>query len=178
MAFYNLFDLITLGWIGERLYRVGLDGKTFILKVAAFKYELRYLQKEVAAYFTLAASGFPMAPRFIGLVYEETKDRTIGILIEEILGTVPAIRNLEDCKKTVRLLHTHGIIHGDLNRYNFLMTEQGAKVFDFGSAVAKADVDPTAAEEELEGLEAKLKDESGVGKHWYGRYANNQKCIQ
>lgn len=45
------------------------------------------------------------------------------------------------------------------------MTEQGAKIFDFKSAVAKADADSIAAEDEIEGLEAKLEDESGVGKH-------------
>lgn len=65
---------------------------------------------------------------------------------------------------TVRLLHTFGIIHGDLNKYNFLMTENGAKVLDFEASVAKEDVGSAAAQEEIEALETRLKDESGIGK--------------
>lgn len=117
VAFYNLLDLATVDQVGERLYRVRCDGKIFILKIAAFKHELRYLQREVAAHSSLLASGFTMAPKFIGLVYEETKPRTSRTLIEGILGTVPDVQDLEDRKQTVRPLHTHGIIYGDLNRY-------------------------------------------------------------
>lgn len=43
--------------------------------------------------------------------------------MEEILGRPPDIQNLGDCMDTVRLLHTFGIVRGDLNKYNFLVTE-------------------------------------------------------
>lgn len=162
--FYNLSDLRTVSRISDRISRVSCDGETRILKIAQFKYEIPYLQQEVSVYSTLTSAGFPLAPRFIGYVYEETKDRTVGFLMEEIFGNPPDIQNLSECVKTVRLLHTFGIVHGDPNRYNFLMTENGAKVFDFEVSVAKEDVGPAAAQEEIESLEAKLKDESGIGK--------------
>lgn len=150
--------------ISNRISRVTCDGVTRILKIARFKHEISALQREVSIYYTLTSSGFPLAPKFIGLVYEETKTRTIGFLMEEVFGTPPDIQNLEDCIKTARLLHTFDIVHGDLNRYNFLMTQNGAKVFDFEVSVPKDDADPTAAEEEIKGLEVKLEDESGIGK--------------
>jgi RIO-like serine/threonine protein kinase len=118
----------------------------------------------VLIYSTLTASAFPHAPKFIGFVYEETKARIVGFLMEELSGETPDIHNLRDCVETVRLLHTCGIVHGDLNKYNFLMTEYGAKIFDFEASAAQVNVDPAAAEEELKALASKLADESGIGK--------------
>ncbi|KAL4816903.1 hypothetical protein BDW67DRAFT_161097 [Aspergillus spinulosporus] len=163
-SIYNLLDLATVSRISDRISRVRCDGKTWILKVARFRHELPALQREVSVYSTLASSGFQLAPRFIGFIYEETKDRTVGFLMEEILGSHPDIQNLDECRETARRLHASGIIHGDLNRYNFLMTDSGAKVFDFEVSVAEGDADPAAAEEEMKTLESKLKDESGIEK--------------
>lgn len=42
--------------------------------------------------------------------------------------------------------------------------EDGAKVFDSEISVTNEDVGPAAAQEKVEPLEAKLKDESGIGK--------------
>ncbi|EAW19565.1 uncharacterized protein NFIA_026390 [Aspergillus fischeri NRRL 181] len=162
--FLNLLDMRKVSRISDRISRVNYDGETWILKIARFRHEIPALQEEVSIYSTLTASAFPLAPKFIGFVYEETKARTVGFLMEEILGETPDIHNLKDCVETVRLLHTFGIVHGDLNKYNFLMTEHGAKIFDFEASAAEGEVDPTAAEEELKALASKLADESGIGK--------------
>lgn len=66
------------------------------------------------------ASGFPFAPKFLGYVYEEVEDRTVGFLMEGIVGRTPGIEDLETCEKTVRLLHGQGIVRGDLIKYNML----------------------------------------------------------
>ncbi|KAB8079516.1 hypothetical protein BDV29DRAFT_151805 [Aspergillus leporis] len=101
---------------------------------------------------------------FIGFVYEETKHRTVGLLMEDVPGETADIRNLKDCMETVRLLHDFEIVHGELNKYNLLMTGHGVKVFDFEASTAQGDVDPAAAEEELRSLVARLEDKSGIGK--------------
>lgn len=84
--------------------------------------------------------------------------------MEEIVGDNPGIQNLKDCSKAARLLHKFGFIHGDINRYNFIMTEHSAKLLDFESATPAGEMKPEAAEEELKGLVPSLEDESGIGK--------------
>ncbi|WEW60329.1 hypothetical protein PRK78_005814 [Emydomyces testavorans] len=162
--FFNILDLIPVSRISDRISRVRFEDETWILKIARFKHEIPALQREISIYSTLALLNFPLAPKFVGFAYEEVKDRTIGFLMEDISGRTPNIEDLEDCKKTVRLLHLFGIIHGDLNKYNFLMTESGAKVFDFEVSTAQEDADPAAADDEMRALADKFRDESGIGK--------------
>ncbi|KAI9371224.1 hypothetical protein BJX61DRAFT_534977 [Aspergillus egyptiacus] len=125
--------MLVVSRISDRIARVSCDGGTCILKVARFAHEIQYLQQEVSVYSTLTSSGFPLSPRFIGYVYEETKCRTVGFLLEETIGTPPDILNLGDCMKTIQLL----------------MTDKGAQVSDFEVSTVHGDVDPTSAEEEL-----------------------------
>lgn len=86
--------------------------------------------------------------------------------MEEISGRHPDIRDLDACMETVRQLHTFGIVHEDINKYNILITAHGAKVFDFEFSVYQGEVDDAgaAAEEELNTLADKLEDESGIGR--------------
>lgn len=91
VMFDNISDLSTVSRISDRIFRIRCDGGTWILKVARFRHEIPYLQREVSVHSTLTSSGFPLAPRFIGYIYEETKDRTVGFLMEEILGKPPEI---------------------------------------------------------------------------------------
>lgn len=80
------------------------------------------------------------------------------------MGDHPGIHDPGDCTKTARLLHKVGFIHGDLNRYNFIMTEHGAKLVDFESAAPVGEMKPEAAEGEVQEHVSNLKDESGIGK--------------
>ncbi|PYH85150.1 hypothetical protein BO82DRAFT_372010 [Aspergillus uvarum CBS 121591] len=164
--FYNLSSFTKVSRIGDRLSCVRADNNNemWVMKIARFKHEVRYLQQEVSIYSILSSAGFLLAPHFIGYVYEGTKDRTIGFLMEMISGHPPDIEDLEECKSTIRLLHALGILHKDTNKYNFLINEKGAQILDFESSVALGTVDPTASQKELDGLEAKLRDKSGVGR--------------
>ncbi|GFF59408.1 LOW QUALITY PROTEIN: uncharacterized protein DSM5745_06187 [Aspergillus udagawae] len=159
--FLNLLDLTTVSRISDRISRVKYNGETWILKIA---HEIPALRREVLVYSMLTLNAFPLAPKFIGFAYEETKAPIVGFLMEDISGHHPDIHDLTDCMKTVHRLHTYGIVHGDLNRYNFLMTEDGAKISNFEVSVAQTNVDPAAAEEELNLLAIRLEDESGIGK--------------
>ncbi|KAE8412289.1 hypothetical protein BDV36DRAFT_305011 [Aspergillus pseudocaelatus] len=163
--FVNFLDLTTVSRISYRLSRVRYGDEIWVLKIARFKHEIPSLQHEVSIYSKLMASGYPLAPKFIAFVYEETKNRTVGFLMEEVSGRIPGTQDFNDCAETVRLLHEHGIVHGDLNKHNFLVTEEGVKLFYFEVSAAKEDADPAATEEELKGLVARLEDESGIGRH-------------
>ncbi|KAI1935958.1 hypothetical protein LOZ66_004876 [Ophidiomyces ophidiicola] len=152
MAFFEHSDLKILTRIGLRLFRVSCGGQRRILKIAPVAFELRYLTAEISMYMKLAASGFPLAPKFYGLVYEETRDRTIGFLMESIPGRYPTMENLEECEKALHMLHEYGFIHKDINRFNFLVTDHGVRILDFETAVLKSDADPGAADEEMKSL--------------------------
>ena len=54
-----------------------------------------------------------------------------------------------------------GILHRDLNKHNFLISERGAVLIDFETAERSGDSE--AMEVELRGLEEQLLDESGIG---------------
>jgi len=54
-----------------------------------------------------------------------------------------------------------GILHRDLNKHNFLISDGGAVLIDFETAERSDDSE--AMEAELRGLEEKLLDESGIG---------------
>ncbi len=56
-------------------------------------------------------------------------------------------------------MHDLGIVHGDLNKHNFLITESGAVLIDFETA--KKSGDGEVMKKEFEGLEVQLLDESG-----------------
>lgn len=164
-TYFNILDLMPLSRISDRVSRVVQGDKTSILKIARFQHEVPALQREVSTYASLASRGFPLAPKVVGYAYEGTMDRTIGLLLEDVSGSTPDPKDLEDCQKTARLLHDYGILHRDLNRYNILMTDHGAIVFDFEVAVVKEFVGAEESREELRSLEEKFKDGSGIGKH-------------
>ncbi|KAB8075648.1 hypothetical protein BDV29DRAFT_171522 [Aspergillus leporis] len=67
---------------------------------------------------------------------------------------------------TVCQLHEMGVTHGDLNKYNMLITEHGVKLIDLGSSSAPEKVELAAATEEMESLAKWLVGESRIGKRY------------
>ncbi|KAJ4148411.1 hypothetical protein LMH87_002882 [Akanthomyces muscarius] len=66
------------------------------------------------------------------------------------------------CRAELGRMHSHGILHGDVNRYNFLIGGDGAAtLIDFEKPQLGAD--KAALEKEMAGLEWELRDESGRG---------------
>lgn len=61
----------------------------------------------------------------------------------------------------MKRLHGLGVVHGDLNKHNFLISEKGAVLIDFETA--KRSGDGEGMEREVRGLEGQLLDESGNG---------------
>lgn len=87
--------------------------------------------------------------------------RVIGFLIEYVEGRHATISDLPACEAIVRRLHGLGVLHGDLNKHNFLISESGAVLIDFETA--KQSENSEAMEREVEGLKGQLLDESGNG---------------
>jgi predicted Ser/Thr protein kinase len=130
---------------------------TLIAKIARFEWELPRIEQETRAYQLLEGSG--LAPRFLGHVHEN--GRIIGFLLEKIDGRFAFFQDLSICKTALGKLHELGLLHGDVNRHNFLVTEEGVKLLDFECLLENAS--PGSMSKELEKLGAELVDESGRG---------------
>lgn len=130
---------------------------TVIAKIARFEYELPRIERETRAYQLLEDSG--VAPRFLAHVHEN--GRIMGFLLEKIEGRPASIQDLSACEAALGRLHKLGLVHGDVNRYNFLVAEEGVKLIDFERSCESAGLD--LMRKELEIVRAELGDESGRG---------------
>ncbi|PVH98622.1 hypothetical protein DM02DRAFT_615653 [Periconia macrospinosa] len=167
---YQITQLPTLQSFRQRVSQVQLGSMTCILKIATFSHEIPWLAQEVKAYHVLAMLGSNLVPRLLGYACEQ--DRIVGFLCETIVGRVPTIDDIEACRRALRQLHSQGIVHGDITKYNIVMTAEGPKFIDLEEAIissSESDKAPGFAElkdKEIESLEAVLCDESGRGRPW------------
>lgn len=130
---------------------------TVIAKIARFEWELPRIEQETRAYQLLEGHG--LAPRFLAHVHEN--GRIMGFLLEKIEGRSASIQDLSACETALGKLHELGLVHGDVNRYNFLVTEEGVKLIDFETL--RENASPESMRKELENLRTELVDESGRG---------------
>ena len=107
-----------------------------------------------------------MGPRLLGHLTEGKNGRVIRFLLEFI----PRARfagpgDLKACQKALGKLHGLGILHGDVNRYNFLVQGEGEEkrvtMIDFDGVGRVNDLDALRAE--FESLSEGLADDSGLG---------------
>jgi serine/threonine protein kinase len=131
--------------------------KPIIAKFARFEWEIGYYITETQVYSWI--NGSNIGPEFLGYLTEE--GRVIGFLIEHVEGRHATISDLPACEAVVRRLHRLHILHRDLNKHNFLISERGAVLIDFETAERSDDSE--AMEAELRGLEEQLLDKSGNG---------------
>ena len=134
-----------------------LSSAPMIAKIARFEWELPRIEQETRAYQLL--EGSDLAPRFLGHIHEN--GRIMGFLLEKVEGRPASHQDLSICEAALGKLHELGFVHGDVNRYNFLVTEEGVKLLDFEGLVENAS--PELMREELESVRAELVDESGRG---------------
>lgn len=103
----------------------------------------------------------------LGYVYEVTENR-VRFLFEKVSGYRPGIVDLEICEEALRELRGLDIIHGDLNKDNIFITNEGVKFIDFEDScvgpVEEIDHWNTLKLDEVRGLPEKLLDESGKGR--------------
>ncbi|KAE8396976.1 hypothetical protein BDV37DRAFT_292852 [Aspergillus pseudonomiae] len=131
---------------------------TAIAKIARFWWEIPRLSQETRIYKTLENTG--LAPRFLGHIHEN--GRVIGILLEKLEGREANIKDLPACISVLKQLHTIGIHHGDVNRYNFIVQNDAARLIDFErSQICHGDA--ASLEAEMASLNGQLNERTGRG---------------
>ena len=129
-----------------------------VIKFARFPWEIGYLDAETKAYQWL--QGQRIGPKFLGHLTEG--DRVIGFVMERITPSRHATpKDLVSCRKELRRLHRLHIMHGDLNKYNFLVRGEDATLIDLENA--RPCENHKELEAEMKGLERALMDSSGKG---------------
>ncbi|KAK4615397.1 hypothetical protein CLAFUR4_09790 [Fulvia fulva] len=157
------FEYLSLK-LGSKLrtnvYEAQLPGSshTVVAKFARFSWEVGYLDKECAAYQWI--EGKSIGPSFLGNISEE--GRTIGFVLEHIAGAHHASpTDHAACKQVLSELHQLGIVHGDVNKHNFLAVDNRAVLIDFDGAYRTQD--KQAFEKQMQSLEMQLAEASGRG---------------
>jgi tRNA A-37 threonylcarbamoyl transferase component Bud32 len=86
----------------------------------------------------------------------------MGLLLENVDGRFASTDDQSKCEEAIRRLHGMGLIHGDINRYNFLIESSSGRVriVDFEHV---EDFDEKTAHEELKVLPFELAEISGGG---------------
>ncbi|KAF3922619.1 hypothetical protein AA313_de0209521 [Arthrobotrys entomopaga] len=157
------FDYLSLQMkkrLGANVYLVTTphpENRDVIAKFARFPWEVEHYALETKCYEWIKGHG--IGPEFLGYLTED--GRVIGFLMEKLEGQHATITDLPACKEVVGRLHAVGIMHGDLNKHNFLVTEKGARIIDFETA--KLSSDREKMDKEAQTLEEELLDESGKG---------------
>ncbi|KAK0109665.1 hypothetical protein ONS95_002346 [Cadophora gregata] len=157
------------GRFGASVRLVERDGQELVAKIARFDFEIGYVENETRVYEKLEKDRImnpeleTIFPAFLGHLVEN--ERPMGILLEKLEGRRAGIEDLPACEAVVRRLHSVGVIHGDVNRHNFLVDEQSGVVhlIDFENA---KDYDAVKAEEEIASLKSQLVEDTGRGEKW------------
>ena len=154
----------------SNVHEVLHNGRPAIAKIACFKWDLPRIQVETQVYSTITNHQRPgkdiVAPTFLGHLTEN--GRVIGLLLEKVAGDFASIQDLPQCKKALGRVHGMGLIHGDVNRYNFLVerskgpdrSKDHVWMVDFEHA---ENFDKEKARLELESLASQLAEETGRG---------------
>jgi predicted Ser/Thr protein kinase len=156
----NVVDVLSLT-LEYRLYArvavVKYGSKSVVAKIARFDFEIPLVERETAIY--QAIEGHGIGPAFLGHLSEH--GRIMGFLIEKAEGRRGEGGDLKACQEVVKRLHSLGIVHGDLNRHNFIVSTSGITLVDFENAT------PGGSEEEKEkeymNLVKELTEEMGRG---------------
>ncbi|KAI1498811.1 alpha-galactosidase A [Biscogniauxia marginata] len=120
---------------------------------------IQYMEAETRMYQVLEGRG--IAPKFLGHIHEA--GRVIGFLLEKVPdGRNAEPADLEICEAALRRFHALGFVHGDCNKYNFIIRPDGQVILiDFDKA--KTCADPALMEAEIASLEGQLAETTGRG---------------
>ncbi len=168
----NFLDLEIRHGFKNRVFLVQDGTQRQILKICPFEFELQYFRREVKAYNTLSERGCSLIPRLSAYVFERSKEQIIGFICEEFRGRFAEPSDYSECKRSLRRLHSYGVVHGDLNKFNIIITAYGPRFIDLEKSVLDTDERISKDEfsrlqqEEFDKLEKALSDEEGWGKPW------------
>ena len=135
-----------------------LFDRALLVKFAEFPWQMPFFEAETTAYEWIDGQG--VGPKFLGHFTEA--GRVIGFVMEYIDDARSAdTRDLAACQSVLAKLHSLGIKHGDINKYNFLVREGRAVLIDFETALRCSEKKELQAE--YEHLEHSLSDSSRRG---------------
>ncbi|KAL6696518.1 hypothetical protein J3F84DRAFT_299583 [Trichoderma pleuroticola] len=135
-----------------------LFDQPLVVKFAEFPWQMPYFEAETTAYEWLDSHG--VGPKFIAHLTEA--GRVFGFVTEYIDGARFAdTGDLAACQEILSRLHSLGIKHGDINKYNFLIREGKAMLVDFEASQRCNEKEELEAE--YEQLAASLSDTSQRG---------------
>ncbi|KAJ3545308.1 hypothetical protein NM208_g2564 [Fusarium decemcellulare] len=143
----------------ECKWKANSGPERIIAKMARFHWEIGYMEAETRMYQLLEGQG--IAPKFLGHIHEA--GRVIGFLLEKVPdGRNAELADLEICKSALRRFHALGFVHGDCNKYNFIIRTDGqALLIDFDGATPCTDA--ALMEAEISSLEDQLVETTGRG---------------
>ncbi|OJA14481.1 hypothetical protein AZE42_06073 [Rhizopogon vesiculosus] len=168
---------------GNNVRVLQYDSRLVIAKIAAFEWEIPRREREIAIY--QAIDGKFVTPTVRVVQYASRlviakiaafkweipwRERKIvvhqaidGILVELLPGRPAGPEGLQECISVVQCLHALDIVHGDPNRYNFIVASDGTvTLIDFENAVLCANAEEK--DQELATLPAQLSEETGRGR--------------
>lgn len=154
---HNLVDVQSLVFEERPSARVDVvkyNSKSTIAKIARFEHEVPWIEDETAIY--QAIDGHDIGPVFLGHLVEHS--RVMGFLLEKIEGRQAELGDLEACQSIVKRLHSLGILHGDLNKYNFIVGPTGITL-----SARKKNGNKDAMQKEFASLADRLIEETGLG---------------
>lgn len=146
---------------------VQYHGRPAITKIACFDWDIERINNETWAYSVIAKhqQSHPndprVAPTFLAHLTEN--GRVVGLLLEKLEGSYASIKDQAECEEALRRLHDMGLIHGDVNRFNFMVdgTNGRVRMVDFEHA---SEFDEEQARLELSSLSSELGEDTGRGR--------------
>ncbi|EXK29798.1 hypothetical protein FOXG_11690 [Fusarium oxysporum f. sp. lycopersici 4287] len=160
----NVLSLKRIKYHKQRVREVEYQDKTAISKIAVLQWLVPQLEHETRTYEALTRLQSPdevrITPEVLGHLFEG--GRNIGLLLEKIEGDYATLADLPKCEAALRKLHQLGFVHGDANRYNFIVERStgNVKMIDFEHA---EQYDEKAGKAEIQKLASELTDDSGRG---------------
>jgi tRNA A-37 threonylcarbamoyl transferase component Bud32 len=124
-------------------------------QIARLDFEIRRVENETRAYGKLKDAEFKhpdiLAPAYAFLGHLAENRRVVGMLIEKLEGGRAGIEDISACEDVVRRVHVLEIVHGDLNKHNFVVDEQNGilRLIDFENERDYSDVE---SKKEIESL--------------------------
>ena len=161
----DVLSLQQIKYYGPNVREMLYNGRAVIMKFAPFEWNIVQAERETEAYRkinqTPNTGAAASAPAFLAHVTEN--GRVMGMLLEKVEGDAPCIEDLPACAHAVHQLHCMGLIHGDVNRFNFILDRARKRTVlvdyehtdDYAEAVAVA---------ELASLSAELTESTGRGR--------------
>ena len=142
----------------QHLLASSTSGGRVIAKIARFEWEIPRIEQETRVYRILENTG--IAPRFLGHIHEH--GRIMGFVLERVEGRPATIRDLSKCRFVLRHFHDHGLLHGDINKYNFIVQNNTVRLIDFErSQICPGD--GRSMQVEMMSLYDQLMEETGRG---------------